>query len=64
MLTQKVCAFKMLVALDKLPSKEDVPIFSPKSSCMGMPTSLHFVIKLFTFTNLVDRKWYTIVVLL
>lgn len=47
MLTQKACALKILICLTKLPSIEEVPIFAPILSCMGVPISLYFIIKLF-----------------
>lgn len=47
MLTQKAYALKILICLTKLLSIEEVPIFAPILSCMGVPISLYFIIKLF-----------------
>lgn len=47
MLIQRACALKILICLAKLPSVEEVPIFAPILSCIGVPISLYFAIKLF-----------------
>lgn len=38
---------------------EDVPTLPPTPSWTGVLVSLHHVIKLFIFANLVDGKWYS-----
>ena len=60
MLIQRACALKILICLAKLPSVEEVPIFAPILSCIGVPISLYFAIKLFYLYQLKVQTCFSV----